>query len=149
MLIPAPFPPPRHPARPPHPGPGAPPRHTPAMPTQTWSGVLSDNIYADRDGNNLPDMPHARIVARNSAELQTMIGRMLSYERTPITLPSYYDHPVIAGGWQTERWFILCTEICLGHQVNVLGKDPIREYAIYSGSPTTWSSNQNTYMLLE
>lgn len=115
-----------------------------------WNGYcVSDNIYADRDGNNLPDMAHARIVARNAAELETMIGKMLSYERTPITLPEYYDHPVIAGGWQTERWFILCTEICLGHQVNVLGKDPIREYAIYSGSPTTWSTNQNTYMLLD
>lgn len=117
----------------------------------TWNGYcVSDNIYADRYGNDLPDMAHGRICARNAGELETMIGKMLTYEREPITSEHYYNHPVIAGGWQTERWFILCTEICLGHQVNVLGKDPVREYAIYSGTPgSTWSSNQNTYMLLD
>jgi hypothetical protein len=56
---------------------------------------------------------------------------------------------VIAGGWQTERWFILCTEICLGYQANVLGKNPVREYAIYSGTPgSVWSTNTNTSMLV-
>ena len=117
----------------------------------TWGGYcVSDNIYADRNGNDLPDMAHGRICARDAGELQTMIGKMLSYEREPITNQHYYDHPVIAGGWQTERWFILCTEICLGHQVNVLGKEPVREYAIYSGTPgSSWSTNQNTYMLLD
>ncbi len=115
-----------------------------------WNGYcVSDNIYADVDGDNLPDMAHARICARNASELQRMIGRMFDYERHPVTDPEFYAHPIIAGGWQTERWFILCTEVCYGHQVNVLGKEPVREYAIYSGVPSTsWSSNQNTYLVV-
>ncbi len=116
----------------------------------TWSYYcVSDNIYADVSGNNLPDMAHGRITARGADDLELMIGHMLSYEREPVTNPDFYEHPLIAGGWQTERWFILCTEICYGYQANVLGKDPVREYAIYSGSPGyTWSTNPNTYMVV-
>jgi hypothetical protein len=115
-----------------------------------WNGYcVSDNIYADVDGDDLPDLAHARITAQNATHLSTMIGKMLEYERTPTTNSHFYDNPVVAGGWQTERWFILCTEICYGFLHNVLGKEPIREYAIYSGSPgSQWSTNQNTYMLV-
>lgn len=116
----------------------------------TWDGYcVSDNIYADVNGDDLPDMVHARITGRNGAELQTMISKMLSYERNPYTDPGFYERPLIAGGWQTERWFILCCEIIYGHQANALGKTPTREYAIYQGTPgTSWSSNPNTYMLV-
>ncbi len=121
-----------------------------AVTSPIWNGYcVSDNIYADVNGDNLPDMAHGRITAHSISDLQTMIGRMFDYERNPVTDPTFYAKPVIAGGWQTERWFILATEICYGHQVNVLGKTPTREYAIYSGYPgTQWSSNQNTYMVV-
>ncbi len=109
------------------------------------SYCVSDNIYADVNGDHLPDMAHGRICARNATELGRMVTKMLSYERQPYTDPNFYDRPVIAGGWQTERWFILCTEVCYGFQANVLGKHPVREYAIYSGTPgTVWSTATNT-----
>ena len=112
----------------------------------TWGSYCkSDNIYADVNGDDLPDMAHARICARDAGELATMIGKMLEYEQNPVTDPAFYANPVIAGGWQTERWFILCTEVIFGHQANVLGKSPVREYAIYSGTPgSTWSWATNT-----
>ncbi|MBD3168900.1 MAG: T9SS type A sorting domain-containing protein [candidate division Zixibacteria bacterium] len=115
-----------------------------------WSGYcVSDNIYGDVDGNDLPDVTMARITAQNSTHLSRMIGKMLDYERNPPTNSNFYDHPITAGGWQTERWFILCTEICWGFMHNELGKNPVREYAIYSGTPgSQWSTNQNTYMLV-
>ena len=122
------------------------PQGTPGITSPIWNSYcVSDNMYADVDGDNLPDMVHARITARNASELQTMIGKMLDYERHPVTDPGYYDHPVIAGGWQTERWFILCDEVVFGHQANALGKHPTREYAIYQGTPgTLWSTATNT-----
>jgi len=122
-----------------------------AITSPTWNGYcISDNMYADVNGDNLPDMAHGRICARNEPELAHMINKMFSYERQPYTDEGYYDHPVIAGGWQTERWFILCCEVIFGHQANALGKDPVREYAIYSGTPgTVWSSNQNTPIVVE
>jgi len=122
-----------------------------AIISPTWNGYcVSDNMYADVNGDDLPDMAHGRICARTEAELGHMITKMLDYEQNPYTDEDFYDHPVIAGGWQTERWFIFCTEIVYGHQNLVLGKTPVREYAIYSGTPgTLWSSNQNTPIVLE
>jgi hypothetical protein len=114
------------------------------------SYCISDNMYADVDGDDLPDMAHGRICARDAGELATMIGKMLDYERQPVTDPGFYDAPLITGGWQTDRWFILCAETIRGHQTNVLGKNPPREYAIYSGTPDTiWSDNQNTHMIVD
>jgi hypothetical protein len=106
---------------------------------------VSDNIFADISGNHLPDLTIARITARNSEELQLMVGKFLNYERNPPTNAGFYQNPVVAGGWQTERWFILCTEVVRGFFSNVLDKSPVREYAIYSGTPgTSWSTATNT-----
>ncbi len=111
---------------------------------------VSDNFYADVDGNHLPDIVFGRITAQNFNHLQQMVGKMLEYERTPPTDPGVYQNPVIAGGWQTERWFILCTEVCLGYLQNVQNKEPIREYAIYSGTPgSVWSTNSNTGIVVD
>jgi hypothetical protein len=115
----------------------------------TYSGIVSDNMYADIDGDNLPDLAHARIAAQNESDLAITIGKMFEYERTPPTDPGFYDHPVSAGGWQTERWFILCCEVIYGFWETQLGKSPVREYAIYMGTPgSIWSSNVNTYMVV-
>ncbi len=115
-----------------------------------WNNYcVSDNIYADVDNDNLPEMAFARITARNANNLDTMITKFLDYERNPPTNASFYQNPITAGGWQTERWFILCTEICRGFMENVLDKTPVRENAIYSGSPNTiWSSNSNTNLVV-
>ncbi len=123
----------------------------PGIYSPMWNNFcVSDNIYADVDGDNLPEMAHGRICPQLHEDLEIMIGKMLSYEREPYTDPYFYDHPVIAGAWQTDRWYILCCEIILGHQVNVLGKDPIREYGIWYGDPdSVWSTNQNTYMVVD
>jgi hypothetical protein len=109
------------------------------------SYCVSDNIYADRDGDDLPDIALARITANNDSQLSTMIGKMLDYERQPPTDPGFYAYPLMAGGWQTERWFILCEEVLAGFLENELGKSPVKEYAIYSGTPgSVWSTATNT-----
>jgi len=118
----------------------------PVMPVKTWNSYcLSDNIYADVTGNDLPDVNIARITANNSTELQTTINKFIGYETNPPTNPGFYDNPIIAGGWQTSRWFILCTEVVLGYLTNQQSKTPVREYAIYSGTPgSDWSTATNT-----
>jgi hypothetical protein len=53
----------------------------------------------------------------------------------------------MACGWQTERWFQLCSEVIRGFFINALGKNPTRQYAIYSGTPVVngpWSTASNT-----
>ncbi len=114
-----------------------------------WNNYcVSDNIYADVNGNDLPDIAFARITAQSYQQLQTMIGKMLNYERNPSTNPLAYSRPLIAGGWQSDRWFILCCEVIYGYLQNELGKTPTRQYAGASGPPSSWSTNPNTYMIV-
>ena len=107
--------------------------------------AVSDHYYADVSGNHLPDIAFARITANDETDLINTVGKGIAYEEAPPTNPAFYANPVIAGGWQTERWFILCDEVIYGFLANELGKTPVREYAIYSGSPgSTWSTATNT-----
>ncbi|MDP3463321.1 MAG: C25 family cysteine peptidase [Bacteroidales bacterium] len=110
----------------------------------------SDNIFADVSGNHLPDIVFARMTAQNPAHLETYITKFLKYERTPPVNPSFYDNPITAMGWQTERWFQLCSEIVNGFFEFEKGKSPVRENAIYSGSPSggVWSTAQNTQTII-
>lgn len=117
----------------------------------TWNSYcISDHIYADVNGNNMADIITARMTAQNATHLQTMINKFLGYERTPPTNPNYYNKPITAMGWQTERWFQICSETINGFWEHELGKTPVRENAIYIGTPpfTSWSSNQNTSMVV-
>jgi len=115
-----------------------------------YSGTyVTDNVYADVDSpaDSLPDIIFARITAQDASDLSTMIGKMLSYERNPVTDASFYYHPLMACGFQTERWFQLCIEVVRGFLYHVLGKEPIRQYNIYSGAPSpgdAWSTATNT-----
>ena len=115
-----------------------------------WWGrpdFASDNWYADVDGDTLPDIHHARICAQSNSQLDIMINKFLSYERSPYVSSNFYNNPLVACGWQTTRWFQLCIEIVRGFFITGLGKSPSRHYQIYSGTPTIggpWSSNVNT-----
>ncbi len=110
------------------------------------SSYISDNTYADVNGDMLPDIAFARIVARNASELQVMIDKFINYERNPPTDPNFYSHPITALGWQTERWFQICSEVVGGFFANALGKSPVRINAVYGGNPDTdpWSTASNT-----
>lgn len=111
------------------------------------SYCASDNIYADVNNDNLPDLHHGRICAQDEAQLSIMVNKFLNYERNPYTAANFYDEPLVAGAWQTERWFQLCLEVVRGFFVNGLGKNPAREYQVYSGTPTVggaWSTAPNT-----
>ena len=108
---------------------------------------ISDNTYADVDGDHLPDVVLARMTAQNEDMLETMVNKAINYERNPPVNQYFYDHPVTAMGWQTERWFQLCSEIIAGFMENKLGKTVNRENAIYQGNnngPWSTASNTNT-----
>ncbi len=109
------------------------------------SYCASDNIYADVNGDNLPEITFARITANNADQLETMVTKFIDYETNPPTNPDFYNNPITAIGWQTERWFQICGETVGGFWKNEMGKEPVRINDIYSGSPgSTWSTAQNT-----
>ena len=114
------------------------------------SYCVSDNIYADVNGDQLPDVILARMTAQNATHLETMITKFLDYERTPPTSAYFYNHPITALGWQTERWFQICSETVGGFLKNELGKDPVRINEIYSGTPgSVWSTATNTSTVVD
>lgn len=116
-----------------------------------YSGTyVTDNIYADVDGDNLPDISFSRITAQNAADLEVMINKFINYEKQPPTSADYYNYPVTAMGWQTDRWFQLCSEVINGFLEHGLGKEPVRENAINSGTPGgVWSSADNTATVVD
>ncbi len=104
------------------------------------SYCASDNIYADVNNNDMPDIVFARITANNADQLEVMVTKFIHYEQNPPTNPDFYDHPITALGWQTERWFQLCSEV-VGGFWRQQGKDPLRVNAVYSGNPgSVWST---------
>ncbi|PIE88280.1 MAG: hypothetical protein CSA04_02745, partial [Bacteroidetes bacterium] len=116
----------------------------------TWDNYcVSDNIYADVTGNSMPDIIFARITARNANELETMIMKFINYETNPPVSENFYNHPITALGWQTERWFQICSETVGGFWKNELGKEPVRINAVYDGNPSNdpWSTATNTYTI--
>ena len=109
---------------------------------------VSDNVFADVNNNDMPDIIFARMTAQNTTHLETMVSKMLDYESDPPTDYDFYHKPITALGWQTERWFQICSETVGGYWREVKGKEPVRINAIYSGTPgSSWSSNQNTSMV--
>ncbi|MBL7104190.1 MAG: hypothetical protein ISS18_07650, partial [Bacteroidales bacterium] len=117
------------------------------------SYCASDNIYADVAGTGIPQMPDivfARMTAQNATHLEIMVTKFLDHERTPPTNPDYYQNPITALGYQTERWFQICSESVAGFWEVVQGKTVNRINAIYSGNPQTgpWSTNQNTPLVM-
>lgn len=112
-----------------------------------YSGTyITDNYYADYTGNDLPDFVFARMTGRDYAEMETMVTKFLKYERTPPTDADFYNSPITALGWQTERWFQICSETVGGYMRETLGKDPVRINAVYDGNPSSdpWSTATNT-----
>ena len=110
---------------------------------------ITDIQYADVTGNdNLPEMIFSRLVAANGTEAAMMADKQIEYEYTnPNMNPDFYTSPITALGWQTERWFQLCSEV-FGGYMRAHGYTPQRINCIYSGTPgSSWSSNQNTAMV--
>ena len=110
-----------------------------------YSGTcITDNQYADVTGNLLPDMVFGRMAAENDAQLAVLVSKFLEYETQPCMDQNYYKNPITALGWQTVRWFQICSEAAGGYW-RQQGKTPVRINAIYEGTPgSSWSTAQNT-----
>ncbi len=121
--------------------------------THPYSGTyISDNVFADVDGDDLPEIAFARMTAQNSTHLENMITKFLDYERQPPTNSNFYNNPITALGWQDDRWFQICSETIGGFFNNELGKTSVRINALgtpannYNSGP--WSTATNTTTVL-
>ena len=114
-----------------------------------YNPYISDHAYSVMGSNHMPDIILGRITGRNHDELYHMIKKDLDYERQPPTNPDFYDKPITAMGFQLERWFQLCSEVVNGFWEYELGKHPVRQNAIYQGTPgSRWSTYEYTNTVL-
>lgn len=118
--------------------------------THPYAGTyISDNHYADVDGDDLPDIVFARMTAQNATHLETMVTKFLEYERNPPTSEYFYNHPITALGWQDDRWFQICSEV-VGGFWNNLGKSTVRINELgypasnYNSGPWSTATNSTT-----
>ena len=114
-----------------------------------YNPYISDHSYAVMGNNHMPDIIIGRITGRNPEEMYHIIKKDLDYERQPPSNPDFYDKPITAMGFQLERWFQLCSEVVNGFWANELGKHPVRQNAIYQGTPgSRWSTYEHTNEVL-
>ncbi len=110
---------------------------------------VGDNYYSDMNNNSLPDIILSRIPAKNDEELEIMVNKFITYEKSPPTANHYYKTPLLACGYQSNRWFQMCTESISGYMRQALGKEPVRIDELFShpqSNPMTdpWSTAPNT-----
>jgi len=96
---------------------------------------ISDNYYADVDGDNLPDLAISRIPYGSYGLLSYFIDRIIDYETTPPANTSYYQNPVTSMCWVDNSFKMFNAEIVNGFFTNQMNKDAIRENAIFNGTP--------------
>ena len=121
------------------------------VPHPYYGSCISDNGYADVvGGDNLPDIVFSRLIAETPEQLPVFVGKQIEYEYTnPNMDPDFYTRPITALGWQTERWFQICSEV-FGGYMRQHGYNPNRINCIYQGTPgNSWSSNQNTHLVVD
>ncbi|MBE0433243.1 hypothetical protein IBX73_07240 [candidate division WOR-3 bacterium] len=60
------------------------------LPMPTVGGTISDNYYTDMDGDMFNDILSGRLTVHNNTEAQTVVNKILLYERTPFTADSLW-----------------------------------------------------------
>ena len=102
----------------------------------------SDLYYTTLDGSDFfPDLFPGRISVDNTAEAGTVIGKILQYQRDPISSPEeFYDKVLVAGHFQdrdydsyADRFFIQTSETVRDFLATQHGKNVERCYNKTSG----------------
>ncbi len=115
-----------------------------------YNSVITDNRFSDMNNDGLPDLILSRIPATSEADISYVVLKTINSERNPSESNSYYNKVVTALGWETTKWFQLCSEVIGGYLRNKLSKTTARINAVYNGNPGVdpWSSAENTQSVL-
>lgn len=102
---------------------------------------VSDNIYGDVDGDDLPDIAVARICAQNAGQLETMVAKFLNYEENPTVDTSFYNHPITSTYFQSGGIQQIVTESVAGFYETILGKNTNRINTAPLPLPNVWTTS--------
>jgi hypothetical protein len=103
----------------------------------------TDLYYTTLDGYDyFPDLFPGRISVDNASQAATVIGKILQYERSPISSPAtFYDNALAAGYFQdtdydgyADRFFLQTSEVLRDFLIGSQGKSVERCYTTTPGS---------------
>ena len=110
------------------------------LPAPVWqSFCVSDNMYADVNMDDLPDIFISRIPVSTISDLEIVVQKVMSYEINPPQNQNYYESPLACTDYSnhfSNSWMV--SEIVNGWYANELGKTPVRQYVGSSPGPTEW-----------
>ena len=110
------------------------------LPGPVWDGYcVSDNIYADVNEDELPDLFISRIPVKTITELEIILQKIISHETNPPVNPEYYQHPLACADHSSGfgyGWMV--SEIFNGWYEKEFGKEPDRQYAGQNPGPVNW-----------
>jgi len=122
---------------------------SPPYPGGSSKGDISDNFYADINGDDLPDMAVSRLPINDVVFLNTYINRVIDFETSPPDNPDYYLKPLTSMAWSSNSNNMICAEAANGFFSNKLDKEPIRQNAIFAGTPgNDWECSDELYLTL-
>ena len=117
---------------------------------------VSDNPYADMNGDSIPDLAISRLPAFNINDYITEVNKLIQYETNPPTDQGYYRQPIITSGYEDNKWFLITSQVVNSFYRNKLGKRPKNFYMMYqySSGPiafpdTAWSIGYNTSAVVD
>ena len=129
------------------------------LPHPTKDSCISDNAYADMNGDLLPDMVFSRLIAQSAEDAEALVNKQIEYEYLkPNMNPDYYKKPITCTGWDIQHWFQMCSESITGF-FRTIGKEPQRinhvyntyideNYTIESPIDSIWSVGSNTNQII-
>lgn len=129
------------------------------LPHPTKDSCISDNAYADMNGDLLPDMVFSRLIAQSAEDAEALVNKQIEYEYLkPNMNPDYYKKPITCTGWDVQQWFQMCSESITGF-FRTIGKEPQRinhiynpyideNYTIESPIDSIWSVGSNTNQII-
>ena len=104
------------------------------------SYCVSDNIYGDVDGDDLPDIVVSRMPAQDATQLETMVTKFLNYERDPPVSAAFYNHPITSCLFNSGGWAQIVAESIAGFYEVILGKTTNRINVCNGPLPPEWST---------
>jgi len=96
---------------------------------------ISDNLYADVNGDNLPDLSISRLPINDPSIIEIYINKLINFETNPPSNPDYYLNPITSMGWYSNSANMILAEATNGFFSNILLKEPIRINSIFYGTP--------------
>jgi len=124
-----------------------------SRPGQATDNFASDLYYVCMDGayDFTPDMAKGRISVNSATQANSVVNKIIEYEKHPITDPSFYKNATCVGVFQDDnndgyedRRFALTSETMHDYLISK-GYQASRVYGSYAKNPSNWNNYEYAF----